>query len=190
MSDTEHITDLVEGARAGDDAAVDELVPVLYGELRSLAGHYMRRERVNHTLQPTALVHEAFMRLVDQRRIDSESRAHFLALAATTMRRVLVDHARAHKAEKRGGGNKVTLLVEMTGKGRERTLDLIALDNALDRLSGIADRAARVVELRFFGGLSVVEVAQTLEVSTPTVKRDWRFARAWLARELAAAEPT
>ncbi|MGH7550616.1 MAG: sigma-70 family RNA polymerase sigma factor [Gemmatimonadota bacterium] len=183
----EDTTRLLLAIRDGKENAAERLVPLIYDDLRALAGRYMRNEPADHTLQPTALVHEAFLRLVDTDRVDWQTRAHFLAVAARTMRRILVDHARRRKAAKRGGGNKVTL-VEGLAFSEPRPLDLVALDEAMARLAGIDERQSSVVELRFFGGLAVEEIAEVLDVSTATVKRDWRFARAWLLHELSPKE--
>jgi len=168
----------------GDRAALDRLMPLVYGELRQLAAGHLARERRDHTLQPTALVHEAFLRLVDHRRIQWQGRAHFLALAATLMRQLLIDHARKHRAEKRGGGGARVTLHDGDAMLEARPVELIALDDALSALAAIDPRQARVVELRFFGGLTVEEAAEVLAVSPATVKLDWSMARAWLVREL------
>ena len=183
----EDTTRLLLEIRDGDQSAAERLVPLIYDDLRALASRYMRNEPADHTLQPTALVHEAFLRLVDTDRVEWQTRAHFLAVAARTMRRILVDHARRRRAVKRGGGRKVTL-VEGLAFSEPRPLDLVALDDALAKLGRIEKRQSSVVELRFFGGLAVEEIAEVLDVSTATVKRDWRFARAWLLRELSAKE--
>jgi len=177
---------LVEHA-GGDGNAASKLLPLVYDELRSLAARYMRSERRDHTLQPTALVHEAYVRLVDASQIDLRGKTHFFALAALQMRRALVEHARGRGALKRGGSaNRVTLddaHAVVTGG----VVDMLALDEALGKLSRDSPRQCRVVELRFFGGLSVEEAAQFLDVSPGTVKGDWRVAKAWLARELTTA---
>ena len=180
------VTGLLERMQGGDERASGQLVPFVYDELRRLAGHYMRGERDDHTLQPTALVHEAYLKLTDQRSVQWAGRTHFVAVAATAMRRILLDHARRHRAEKRGGGRKATL-VDKLAIAKEREIDLIALEQALVRLAVIDERKARLVELRFFGGLNIEETAAALDVSPTTVKRDWRFARAWLQRELDGA---
>lgn len=177
------VTLLLEQMQAGDPGASGKLVPLVYDELRRLAGHYMREERVDHTLQPTALVHEAYLKLADQRRVQWAGRTHFVAVAATAMRRILLDHARRHKAEKRGGGRKATLEDGLAVTPDEQ-VDILALDEALTRLEAVDPRQARLVELRFFGGLNIEETAEALDVSPTTIKRDWRFARAWLRREL------
>ena len=177
-------TGLLLAWRAGDSGALQRLLPAVYAELHQIAQRCMRAERAEHSLQATALVNEAYVRLVDARRVRWQDRAHFLAMSARLMRRVLVDHARARRSRKRGGGaEKVTLVDAMAGSD-ERPHDVIALDDALTVLAGFDERKSRVVELRFFGGLSVAETAQALSVSVETVMRDWKFARAWLLREL------
>ena len=168
-------------AMAGGDAASrEELTQLLYRELRAQADRYLRQERGNHTLQPTALVNEAWMRLIDQTRVNYKNRGHFLGVASRTMRRVLVDHARAKKRDKRGGGAQQVELDSNVPSADGDPVDLVALDDALDRLHEHSPRLARIVELRFFGGLSMEEVAGVLEVSLTTVEREWRTARAWL----------
>jgi RNA polymerase sigma factor (TIGR02999 family) len=167
---------------AGDPRAAAELMPLVYKKLRALAGSYLRRERQGHTLQPTALVHEAYIRLIDVDKIDWQGRTHFLAMAATQMRRILVEHARAHKTKKRSA-KKVTLNEAVVG-GSERSVDVVGLDDALDALARESPRQSRVAELRFFAGLSVKETAYVLDVSERTVNEDWRVARVWLARAL------
>jgi RNA polymerase sigma factor (TIGR02999 family) len=183
------ITALLGQLRKGNREAESRLMPLVYSELRKLARRYMRAERPDHTLQATALVNEAYLRLVGQTGIDWQNRAHFYGIAAQMMRRVLVDHARAHRAEKRGaGGPKISLsAAEEFTKGSDT--ELLALDEMLNRLSSIDPRQSRVVELRFFGGLSEEETAETLGISVRTVKRDWNVARAWLYRELTGSEP-
>ena len=163
-----------------DPAAPDRLLPIVYGELRRLAASYLRRERPGHTLQPTALVHEAYLRLVDQRQVDWSNRAQVMGLAAVMMRRILVNHARDRAADKRGGGAEhvpLTLAGESIGAAEVNVLDL---HEALDRLAETDPRKARIVELKFFGGLTNDEIAETLRMSVATVERDWKFARAWL----------
>ena len=157
---------------------------MIYDELRRVAGRYLGRERGNHTLQPTALVNEAYLRLVDVRRVSWKNRTHFLAMSARLMRRVLVDFARSRQYQKRGGGVMKVSLDEAHGVSTERGQDLVALDEALTTLSALDERKARVIEMRFFGGLTVEETAAVLDVSRETVLRDWRLARAWLMREL------
>jgi RNA polymerase sigma factor (TIGR02999 family) len=178
------ITQLLEEVRQGEQAALAELLPLVYGELRRLAGHYLRGERPDHTLQATALVHEAYLQLVGQTSIEWQNRAHFFSVAAKVMRHILVDHARGHRAEKRGGGGLRLSLDEAVSFYEERDLSLVALDEALGRLARLDERQARVVELRFFGGLTTEEIAEVLKVSTDAVRYDWRMAKAWLHRAL------
>jgi RNA polymerase sigma factor (TIGR02999 family) len=168
----------------GDQAALDELMPLVYDELRRLARHYMLRERPGHMLQTTALVNEAFLRLVDQRRVNWQNRAHFFAIAAQMMRRILVDHARGHLYAKRGGGARRISLDRVSVVSEERAADVIALDEALTGLAEIDPQQSRVVELRFFGGLTVEETAEVLGLSPATVKREWSAAKAWLQQEI------
>ncbi len=183
--DSDQVTTLLLDWRQGNAAARDQLLAVVYNELRRLASHYLRPERRDHTLQPTALVHELYLRLFAKAEtITWQNRAHFFAVAAQTLRRILVDHARAHRAEKRGGTQVKLSLTAAQGWAEERVEDLVALDEALDRLAQLEPRAAQVVELRFFGGLQEDEVAEVLEVSPITVKRDWKVARAWLLSQL------
>lgn len=184
LPETRHdVTRLLIDLQQGRDGAADALVPMVYGELHNLAVHYMRLERGDHTLQPTALVHEAYMRLVDQRNATWQNRSHFYGIAAQAMRRILVDHARRKRAGKREGGERVTLDAAIA-ETPERSVDLIALDDALTRLAELDPRQARVVELRFFGGLDIEQTAESLGISPATVKRDWTFARAFLQREM------
>jgi len=177
------VSRLLEDARRGDPGAVERLLPLVYAELRQIAGRHMRHERPDHTLQPTALVHEAFLRMVGSATLSAQDRTHFLRTASQAMRRVLVDHARARNAAKRGGALHVTLDEAIAGQ-QESPVDMLALDDALTRLGAAEPRWAQVVELRFFAGLEVPEVAAALGISPATVKRDWQFARAWLSREL------
>jgi RNA polymerase sigma-70 factor, ECF subfamily len=179
-----HVTELLLAWGSGDRSALDELVPLVHQELRRLARSQMRGERDNHTLQTTALVNEAFLRLIDLRRIRWQDRAHFLALSAQLMRRVLVDHARTRNYRKRGGGAATVALDDVAVAVPERAADLVALDEALENLARVDPRKSRVVELRFFGGLSVEETAEALNVSPETVMRDWRLAKVWLLREM------
>jgi len=174
------VTQLLLDASNGDKEALDRVLPLVYGELRRLAARYLSREGVGHTLQPTALVHEAYLRLVDQRSVDWRNRAQFLGLAAGMMRRILVNHARDRAAAKRGGAaERVSLsLVDTPSGGPD--VDLIALEDSLHRLAALDARKAQVVELKFFGGLTVQEIAEVLQVSGSTVEREWSFARAWL----------
>lgn len=185
MSSPEEVTRLLRAWRDGDAAALEALAPLVYAELRRLAEARMRRERPDHTLQATALVHEAFLRLTGSDAPAWEDRTHFFAVAARVMRRLLVDHARARGYAKRGGGVRRVSLDEAVELSEEPGEDLLALDAALTRLAALDPRQHQVVELRFFGGLSVEETAEVLGVSAVTVKRDWRAARAWLYAELA-----
>ncbi|HJP56054.1 MAG TPA: ECF-type sigma factor [Gemmatimonadales bacterium] len=180
------VTRLLEAARQGDPEAYERLLPHLYEELHRIAERHMRGERADHTLQPTALVHEAYLRLVGGAPASFDDRRHFLRASSRVMRRVLVDHARARAAAKRAGSLRVTLDEELAASD-DRAVDLLVLDDALERLAAAEPRWARVVELRAFAGLEVTEVADVLETSPATVKRDWQFARAWLARELGGA---
>jgi RNA polymerase sigma factor (TIGR02999 family) len=177
---TENITQLLIEVTNRNSAAVDVLLPLIYDELRRLAANYLRRERPDHTLEPTALVHEAYLRMVDQTQVNWQNRAHFFGVAAQMMRRILVDHARAHNAGKRGQDFQKLSLDENIDKSVERSHELIALDDALGELARIDDQKCRIVELRFFGGLSIDETAEVMGVSAPTVKRQWRMAKAWL----------
>jgi RNA polymerase sigma factor (TIGR02999 family) len=194
-SETAGITVLLKAWRDGDRSALDRLTPLLYGELRRLAYWFMQQERAEHTLQATALVNEAYLRLVDIKVVDWQDRAHFMAVASQTMRRVLVDAARARAAEKRGGGMERldggasgVDLDGMPAPGTDRAREVCALDEALDALARMDPRRAKVIELRFFGGLTVEETAEILQISPQSVMRDWKLARAWLMREL-RAEP-
>lgn len=182
------ITDLLINLQEGREGALDALMPLVYEELRRIANHYIRAERPDHTLQPTALVHEAYLRLIDQRTANYAGRIHFYSVAATLMRRIVVDHARRRNADKRGGGRVVSLDSGIDAALKESE-DVVGVDEALQRLAAIDPRQARVVELRFFGGLSNEETAQVLGISERTVKRDWTMARAWLHRELEADLP-
>jgi RNA polymerase sigma factor (TIGR02999 family) len=184
-SSTPQVTQLLLAWGHGEDAALEKLVPLVHGELRRIARRYMVGERKGHTLQTTALVNEAYLRLVDSQKVNWQNRAHFFAISAQLMRRVLVDHARSRAYQKRGGGAfKVTLDDAMIGP-EEPGQDIVSLDDALKALAEIDPRKSKVVELRFFGGLSVEETAEVLKVSEDTVLRDWRLAKAWLRREMA-----
>jgi RNA polymerase sigma factor (TIGR02999 family) len=183
------VTELLARWHAGDAGAFEALMPLVYDELRRLAGHYMRGERPDHTLQPTALVHEAYLRLAGVRDGGFQNRVHFYGAAAQAMRRILVDHARQRRALKRDRPLATVDLDETPGRGVDLQLDLVALDEALERLAAVAARPAKVVELRYFGGLSITETAQFLNVAPATVKRHWTFARAWLHRALHEAPP-
>lgn len=180
------MTRLLDRVTRGDAAAADALMPLVYNELRALAQSYLLRERADHTLEATALVHEAYIRLVDQRQADWQDRTHFFCMAAEMIRRILVDHARGRAAAKRGGGRRRLTLSEGVdlADNDEEGIDLLALEDAMNELAKHNKRQARVVELRFFGGLSVEETAVALKVSERTVKADWRFARAWLRRAI------
>jgi RNA polymerase sigma factor (TIGR02999 family) len=180
------ITELLVAWGNGDRAALEKLTPLVYDELHRLASHYMERERSGHTLQTTALVNEAYLRLIDWRSVHWQNRAHFFAMSAQFMRRILVDFARARDYAKRGGKVQKVPLEEAAAAAvtGERGADLLALDEALKALAQLDERQSQVVELRFFGGLSLEEVAETLNVSVGTVRRDWSLARAWLHREL------
>jgi RNA polymerase sigma factor (TIGR02999 family) len=179
------VTELLRAWSDGDDGALERLTPLVAAELRRLARAHMRRERRGHTLQTTALLNEAFVRLTDARSVRWQDRAHFLGIAARLMRRVLVDHARSRGSLKRGGGaRRVTLDEGLLGAG-EPALDVVALDRALEALAEVDARKSRLIDLRFFGGLSVEETAEVLQVSPDTVKRDWRLAKLWLVRQLA-----
>ena len=179
-----NVTELLEGLSAGKEHALDDLLPVVHNELRRQAARYLRRERQNHTLQPTALVNEAFIRLVDQRNVRWQNRAHFFGVAAQAMRRILIDHARTQQRIKRGGVQQNVTLDEGMLATEARSIDVLALDEALTRLASIDERQARVVELRFFAGLSVEETATVMAISTATVKREWSMAKAWLHVQL------
>jgi RNA polymerase sigma-70 factor, ECF subfamily len=178
------ITERLIAWGAGDRAALDHLLPVIYQELRRMAGNYLRQESPGHTLQPTALVHEAWLRLIDQTRVNWQNRAQFFGVAAQMMRRILVDHAKTKRREKRGGDAVKLPLDDVINLSSERAADLLALDDALDELRRIDERKSRVVELRYFGGFGVEETAQILGVSPETVMRDWKVARAWLYQQI------
>jgi RNA polymerase sigma factor (TIGR02999 family) len=177
------VTMLLRSWTAGDKTALDRLLPVVYRELRRVAAAQFRRERTSHTLQTTALVHEAYLRLVGQTSVDCQTRVHFFGIAANLMRQILVNHAKRRGAAKRGGGNQVTL-DEWAASTQQPELDLLALDQALDKLAQVDPRQTRIVELRFFGGLSGEEIAELLGVSVTTVEREWRTAKAFLYKEL------
>ncbi len=180
------VTALLAAWRDGDREALEQLMPIVYGELRRLAERHLRRERKGHTLAPTALVHEAYLRLVGQRRARFQNRAHFYAVAAQMMRRILVDYARSRGYQKRGGGASHLPLEEAWTVAPSRSFEIVALDEALEALAELDPRRGRVVELRVFGGLSIEETAEVLEVSPGTVMRDWTLAKAWLRRRLDA----
>jgi len=178
------VTQLLVSWNLGNQAALEELMPLVYGELHRLASAYLRRERPDHTLQSTALVHEAFLKLVNQREVEWRNRAHFYGIAAQMIRRILVDYARSHYAEKRGSGAIKLALDEALAVPQNTDLDLLGLNDALERLAEMDERQNRIVELRFFAGLSIEETAEVMQVSPATVKREWNSARAWLFREL------
>jgi RNA polymerase sigma-70 factor (ECF subfamily) len=189
MASTRSVTALLADWSRGDSTALDRLLPLVYGELRRIAARQLRSERANHTLQPTALVHEAYLRLVDQRQVDWQDRAHFLGVAAQTMRRILVDHARRHGARKRGDGVQCVSIDDARELAASQEMPLLALDNALHRLEAVDPELSRIVELRAFGGLTIEEAAHVLKVSPSTAKRGWRTAKAWLNRELGTDAP-
>lgn len=178
------LTGLLIEWRQGDRAALDKLTPLVYDEIRRIAHRYMQSEREGHTLQTTALVNEAYLRLADQQKIEWQSRAHFFAVTAQMMRHILIDHARRRHYAKRGGDAHQVPLEEAVLMSQPRAAELLALDEALNELAGLEPRKSRVVELRYFGGLSLEETAKVLEVSTITVRRDWRAAKAWLYRRM------
>jgi RNA polymerase sigma-70 factor, ECF subfamily len=183
----EDVTILLAELTKGNEEAASRLIPLVYAELRRLAASYMRRERSDHTLQPTALVHEAYLKLIQQRSVDWQSRAHFFGIAAQVMRRILVDHARGHLREKRGGGQRPVPMDEALVFAPEQSAELLKLDQALERLTKLDPRQGKIVELRFFGGLTVEQTADLLGISPKTVKRDWSMAKAWLHGELKAS---
>jgi RNA polymerase sigma factor (TIGR02999 family) len=183
------VTELIRQAGQGDRNALESLIPAVYGELRRMAAGYLRRERPGQTLQATGLVHEAYLRLLKDRDLTFQNRAHFFAIAARSMREILVERARARAAWKRGGGqDRITLEEQVAGEPAAPIVDILALDQALGRLARVDAQQARIVELRFFGGLTVEEAADALGVSPATVKRGWAVARAWLYRELAPGD--
>lgn len=181
---THEVTQLLLDWSDGDHQAFDALMPLVYDELRQMAHRYMSRERSGHTLQTSALVNEAYLRLVDQKRVHWQNRAHFFAVAAQAMRRILVDHARKHRYAKRGGGAQKVSLDDVAVLSDERAGDLLALDEALKGLAAIDPQQSRVVELRFFGGLTIEETSEVMKLSVDMVKREWSTAKAWLFREM------
>ncbi len=183
-----NVTKLLLELSNGEHSAVDALLPVVYDELKKLAASYLRRERVGHTLQPTALVHEAYIRLIDQTRVNWQNRAHFFGVAANVMRRILVDHARKHNAGKRGADFQKFSLDENVNKAIEISNELVALDDALNELAKVDPDNARLVELRYFAGLTFEETAEVMNVSVVTVKRHWRVAKAWLYGQINRTE--
>ncbi|HLM60739.1 MAG TPA: sigma-70 family RNA polymerase sigma factor [Pyrinomonadaceae bacterium] len=180
MPEKTDITRLLNKAQAGDKNALDELLPLVYNELRSVAGNQLKTERDNHTLQATALVHEAYLRLLDQHTVDWRNRAHFFGLAAQMMRRILVNYAVERKAQKRGSGATRIALDDAVSYTDEREMDLVLLDENLKRLTEFDEMQAKIVELRFFGGLTIEETAEVLGISPSTVTREWRMAKSWL----------
>src|SRR5437016_2245636 len=187
-SSSHEVTQLLTDWGNGNQAAADKLMPLVYEELRRLAHQYMNRERPGHTLQTSALVNEAYLRLVDQQHVRWQNRAHFFGIAAQLMRRILVDHARSHHYAKRGGGAVQVSLDEAAVVSLGQAVELLALDEALTKLASFDPRKSQVVELRFFGGLSLEETAEVLGISSPTVQREWRTAKAWLHRTLSRGE--
>ena len=185
MQPPEGVTQLLMDWGRGDQSALEKLMPLVYAELRRLAGNYLRRERAGHTLQPTALVNEAYMRLVDQRSARWQNRAQFFGVAAQLMRRILVDHARLHQAQKRGGTEQRRMsLADVDRMSDGPDLDLLALNEALNELEAVDPQQSRIVELKFFGGLSIEETSEVLNLGHATVERDWKMARAWLRSKL------
>jgi RNA polymerase sigma factor (TIGR02999 family) len=185
MNPPENVTQLLVDWTKGDQKALDKLMPLVYSELRRLAGNYLRRERQNHTLQPTALVNEAYLKLIDQKHARWQNRAQFYGVAAQLMRRILVDHARQRGAEKRGGSDQQRLSITSAETiVKQPEIDFLALNEALNELATIDPQQSRIVELKFFGGLSIEETAEVLGVGHATVERDWKMARAWLRRKL------
>ena len=181
------ITQMLIELTDGNQEVVNQILPHIYDELKRLSSSYLRRERADHTLQPTALVHEAYMKLVDQKRVQWQNRAHFFGIAAQVMRRILMDHARKHQADKRGGdAEKLPIEEEILVVSHDKSAELIALDDALQTLAAMDEQKAKIVELRYFGGLSIEETAEVMGVSVPTINRQWRMAKAWLYSQLAA----
>jgi RNA polymerase sigma-70 factor (ECF subfamily) len=178
------VTQLLADVRQGQAGAAEALLPMVYQELRRIAASYMRRERANHTLQATALVHEAYLQLIDQTRVEWQNRAHFFGVAAQLMRRILVEHARAHNAAKRGGAAPKLELDEALNYFPNRDITILSLEDSLQTLEKLDERQSKIVELKFFGGLTTEEISEVLGVSTATVEREWRSARAWLYNEL------
>jgi RNA polymerase sigma factor (TIGR02999 family) len=185
----EGVTQLLINWRNGDKAAFDQLMPIVYEELRRMARRFMGRERRDHTLQTSALINEAYLRLVDQESANWQNRAHFFAVAAQVMRNILIDHARSHHYEKRGGGTKKVSLDDAIILTDERAAELVALDDALTSLAAVDPRKSRIIELRFFGGLNIEETAEVIGLSPTTVQREWRAARAWLYRFIDGKDP-
>jgi RNA polymerase sigma-70 factor, ECF subfamily len=184
MKEKQEFTQLLKKAQNGDRGSLDELLPLIYDELRRVAANQLQRERENHTLQATALVHEAYLRLLEQREVDWQNRAHFFSIAAEMMRRILVNYAVQRNAQKRGLGAARLSLEEAISFSDEKDFDLVSLDDALKELAEYDATQARIVELRFFGGLTIEETAEVLQISDSTVKREWRMAKAWLKAQL------
>jgi RNA polymerase sigma factor (TIGR02999 family) len=183
-ADSEIVTQLLQDWSKGDQQALEELLPLIYDELRRLAHNFLYSERPGHTLQTTALAHEAYLKLIDQNSVHWQNRAHFFAIAAQAMRRILIDSARRHAAQKRGGAGEKVSLAEAANISTESNTDLLALDEALNRLAAMDEDQSRIIELRYFGGLTIEETAEVMKSSPATVKRDWQMARAWLHQEL------
>jgi RNA polymerase sigma factor (TIGR02999 family) len=183
-AEKDRVTELLVRFRQGDREAEAQLIPVVYAELRRLASLCLNRERRDHTLEPTALVHEAFLRMTNENQPQWQNRAHFFGVAARLMRQILVDYARRHHTRKRGGGQEKLTLDDVLSFTEQKSAEVVMLDEALDRLSGQDERQARIVEMRFFGGLKMEEIAEVLQISPRTVKRDWTIARAWLHQEI------
>jgi RNA polymerase sigma factor (TIGR02999 family) len=186
---THEVTQLLKAWTTGDEQALEKLTPLVYEQLHRVARHYMAGQRSGHILQTTALVNEVYLQLVDCGQMNWQDRAHFFAMSSTLMRRILIDFARSHGSEKRGGGALHISLDEAPSVCKEPDPNLLALDDALKALSAIDERESKVVELRFFGGLSIIETAEVLKVSVETVQRDWRLAKLWLLRELSKGNP-
>ena len=184
MSKQPDVTHLLNEARSGDKNALDRILPLVYDELRRVAARQLVKEKANHTLQPTALVHEAYMRLVDQHSVDWQNRAHFFSIAAEMMRRILINHAIEKRAQKRGAGETLISLEELSGFPQSTGVDLILLDETLKRLAEFDERQAKIIELRFFGGLTIEDAAEVLQISEATVKREWRSAKAWILAQI------
>lgn len=182
------VTRILQNWRDGDQSALDQLLPMVYQELRRLADQFLRREAPGHTLQATALVHEAYLRLIDQNQSNWQNRAHFFGVAANLMRQILIQHARAKHADKREGDRRKIYIDDAGAIGQDRPLDLIALDDALQTLAQVSPRQNQIVELRYFGGLSIEETAEVMDLSPATIKREWSMAKAWLLRELSRDE--
>ncbi len=188
-SSPDQITQILSRAQKGETTAIEQLLPLVYEELRALGASYFQQQSPAHTLQPTALVHEAFVKLMGPGAFEWESRAHFFAVAAKAMRQILTDHARRKKAAKRGGDAQKVTLSGLSSQASDKQIDLIALDEALSKLTAIDARQSEIVEMRFLAGLKVEEVASVLNISTATVEREWRMAKAWLNRELGGGTP-